>query len=56
MSCGEEGRATPNRERDAREMAATTGHSNIRGLATLFHLFLAGLPCSRSWDYHIDSR
>ena len=32
------------------------GHSDIRGLATAFHLFLAGLPRSRSWDHHVDAR
>ena len=47
---------TPNRERDAREMAATMDHSDIRGLATAFHLFLAGLPRSRDWDHHKDAR
>ena len=47
---------TPNRQRDAREMAATMDHSDIRGLATAFHLFLAGLPRSRSWDHHGDAR
>ena len=41
---------TPNRKRDAREMAAAMDHSDIRGLATAFHLFLAGLPRSRDWD------
>src|SRR5580698_5338074 len=47
---------TPNRKRDAQEMAATMDHSDIRGLATAFHLFLAGLPRSKSWDHHRDAR
>src|SRR5579863_3997059 len=47
---------TPNRKRDVREMAATMDHSDIRGLATAFHLFLAGLPRSRDWDHHKDAR
>ena len=47
---------TPKRKRDAQEMAATMDHSDIRGLATAFHLFLAGLPRSRSWDHHKDAR
>src|ERR1700678_381854 len=51
-----EGSVTPKRERDAREMAATMDHSDIRGLATAFHLFLAGLPRSRSWDHHEGAR
>ena len=50
------GSVTPNRKRDAREMAATMDHSDIRGLATAFHLFLAGLPRSRNWDHHRDAR
>ena len=37
----------PKRERDVREMAAPMDHSYIRGLATAFHLLLAGLPRSR---------
>src|SRR5690349_18460381 len=37
-------------------MAATMDHSDIRGLATAFHLFLAGLPRSRSWDHRRDAR
>src|SRR5437879_10444077 len=37
-------------------MAATMDHSDIRGLATAFHLFLAGLPRSRDWDHHRDAR
>jgi len=51
-----EGSVTPKRERDAREMAATMDYSDIRGLATAFHLFLAGLPRSRSWDHHEGAR
>jgi hypothetical protein len=47
---------TPKWERDVREMAATMDHSDIRGLATAFHLFLAGLPRSRSWDHHEGAR
>jgi hypothetical protein len=47
---------TPTRERDVREMAATMDHSDIRGLATAFHLFLAGLPRSRSWDHQEGAR
>ena len=39
-----------------REMAATMDHSDIRGLATAFHLFLAGLPRSRSWDHPEGAR
>src|SRR5271156_771446 len=42
---------TPNRERDAWGMAATMDHSDIRGLGTALHLFLAGLPRSRSGDH-----
>ena len=42
-------------KRDAQEMAATMDHSDIRGLATAFHLFLAGLPRSRNWDQHRDA-
>ena len=38
----------PKRERDAGGMAATMDHSDIRGLGTAFHLFLAGLPRSSS--------
>src|SRR6185312_2334172 len=37
-------------------MAATMDHSDIRGLATAFHLFLAGLPRSRSWVHRLDAR
>src|SRR6185437_12865708 len=37
-------------------MAATMDHSDIRGLATAFHLFLAGLPRSSGWDHHMDAR
>jgi hypothetical protein len=47
---------TPNGERDAWGMAATMDHSDIRGLGTAFHLFLAGLPRSRVWDHHMDAR
>jgi len=47
---------TPNRKRDAREMAATMDHSDIRGLVTAFHLFLAGLPCSNDWNHLKDVR
>jgi len=47
---------TPNRKRDAQEMAATMIHSDIRGLGTALHLFLAGLPRSKSWDHHQDAR
>src|SRR5262245_45987586 len=36
-------------------MAATMDHSDIRGLATAFHLFLAGLPRSKDWDHHGDA-
>jgi hypothetical protein len=32
-------------------MAATMDHSDIRGLGTALHLFLAGLPRSRSGDH-----
>lgn len=46
---------TPDRQRDAREMAATMDHSDIRGLATAFHLFLAGLPRSSDGDHHMDA-
>jgi hypothetical protein len=46
---------TPNEQRDARAMAATMDHSDIRGLATAFHLFLAGLPRSRNWDHQVDA-
>ena len=46
---------TPNRKRDAQEMAATMDHSDIRGLVTAFHLLLAGLPRSRSWDHRRDA-
>src|SRR6202140_5354072 len=42
---------TPNGERDAWGMAATMDHSDIRGLSTALHLFLAGLPRSRSGDH-----
>jgi len=41
----------PKRERDARVMAATMDHSDIRGLATAFHLFFAGLPRSKVGDH-----
>jgi hypothetical protein len=47
---------TPNRKRVAQEMAATMDHSDIRGLVTAFHLFLAVLPRSRSWEHHRDAR
>ena len=40
--------AIPNEQRDARRMAATMDHSNIRGLGTAFDLFFAGLPRSDS--------
>ena len=46
---------TPKKERDAREMVATMDHSDIRGLATAFHLFLAGLPRSEDWDHPMDA-
>src|SRR6185437_1170052 len=55
LSCGEE-TVTPNRERDAQAMAATMDHSDIRGLATAFHLFLAGLPRSKHWDHRGEAR
>jgi hypothetical protein len=42
---------TPNGERDAWGMAATMDHSDIRGLGTALHLFLAGLPRSRNGDH-----
>src|ERR1700676_1217938 len=42
---------TPNVEREAWGMAATMDHSDIRGLGTALHLFLAGLPRSRSGDH-----
>src|SRR5882762_8800497 len=42
---------TPNGEREAWGMAATMDHSDIRGLGTALHLFLAGLPRSRSGDH-----
>jgi len=42
--------AIPNEQRDARGMAATMDHSNIRGLVTAFHLFFAGLPRSDFGD------
>jgi hypothetical protein len=42
---------TPKRERDARAMAATMDHSSIRGLATAFHRFFAGLPRSDYGDH-----
>ena len=47
--------ATPNEQRDARAMAATMDHSDIRGLGTAFHLFLAGLPRSSRGDHHVDA-
>jgi hypothetical protein len=34
---------TPNEQRDARAMVATMDHSDMRGLATAFHLCFAGL-------------
>lgn len=37
-------------------VAATMDHSDIRGLATAFHLFLAGLPRSRDGDHRVDAR
>src|SRR5271169_682220 len=42
---------TPNREREAWGMAATMDHSDIRGLGTALHLFLAGLPRSKNGDH-----
>ena len=42
---------TPNGERDAWGMAATMDHSDIRGLGTALHLFLAGLPRSEAGDH-----
>ena len=42
---------TPNGERDAWGMAATMDHSDIRGLGTALHLFLAGLPRSKNGDH-----
>src|SRR5882672_12450413 len=42
---------TPNGERDAWGMAATMDHSDIRGLGTALHLFLAGLPRSEIGDH-----
>src|SRR6266481_105397 len=42
---------TPNGERDGWGMAATMDHSDIRGLGTALHLFLAGLPRSRDGDH-----
>ena len=47
--------ATPNEQRDARAMAATMDHSDIRGLGTAFHLFLAGLPRSSLGDHQVDA-
>jgi len=43
--------AIPNEQRDARGMAATMDHSNIRGLGTALHLFFAGLPRSDFGDH-----
>ena len=37
-------------------VAATMDHSDIRGLATAFHLFVAGLPRSRVGDHPVDAR
>ena len=50
-------RITRDEQDDARVIFATMDHSDIRGLATAFHLFFAGLPRSRDgdhlWDAHI---
>src|ERR1700722_1751363 len=39
--------------RRAGGMAATMDHSDIRGLGTPFHLFLAGLPRSKDGDHRV---
>jgi hypothetical protein len=41
----------PQGERDAGEMVATMDHSDIRGLATAFHLIFAWLPRSKNGDH-----
>jgi hypothetical protein len=46
--------AIPNEQRDARGMAATMDHSNIRGLDTALHLFFAGLPRSDFGDHPLS--
>jgi hypothetical protein len=48
---GEMWSVIPKRERDAWVVAATMDHSDIRGLATAFHHFFAGLPRSRNGDH-----
>jgi hypothetical protein len=44
-------RATPNKKRDARVMAATMDHSSIRALGSAFPHFFAGLPRSDCGDH-----
>ena len=44
-------RITRDEQDDARATFATMDHSDIRGLATAFHLFFAGLPRSRNGDH-----
>ena len=41
----------PKKERDAQVKLATPDQSDIRGLATAFHHFFAGLPSSRNGDH-----
>src|ERR1700686_673893 len=41
--------------RDARALAATMDHADIRGLVTAIHLSVAGLPRSRIGDHHADA-
>ena len=42
-------------ERGARSYMATMDHSDIRGLVTALHRYVAGLPLSRVGDHRVDA-
>ena len=46
------GEVTLDGERDARSLSATMDHSDIRGLVTALHRYVAGLPRSSVGDHH----
>jgi hypothetical protein len=45
----------PDGKRDAPAIVATMDHADIRGLATAFHLSVAGLPRSSVGDHRMDA-
>jgi hypothetical protein len=47
--------STAQESRDARAFSATMDHADMRGLATAFHLSVAGLPRSSVGDHRIDA-